>query len=373
MVPGIEKAGEVVLEEAGTSWYFMFMATIFVLVIVTLWFKSSSASGIPISFRRDVQYEGREASVYSIKGRRRHMEDTFRAQHDLMNDGKISFYGVYDGHGGNKASAFAANRLHEYLKDTFEKNIRKKETPDWDDTDTVKLSLTECFLHTDKVFLEKAGSHDWPDGTTAVTALVVGGLKPVEPRTSGSPGSESNTAPATTSDPGTKTSALTGAQLYVANTGDSRAILVRGGRAIPLSDDQKPNRADERARIEASGGRIIHFGTWRVEGVLAVARALGDHHLKQWVIPDPEIRHERLQKDDTCLVLASDGVWDVLTNQDVADLCNSTLSRSAGTVKSKLDLLSRQITKKAYDKGSVDNITCLVIDLTAFGKMEEPT
>lgn len=301
------------------------------------------------------------------------MEDTFRAQHDLMNDGKISFYGVYDGHGGNKASAFAANRLHEYLKDTFEKNIRKKETPDWDDTDTVKLSLTECFLHTDKVFLEKAGSHDWPDGTTAVTALVVGGLKPVEPRTSGSPGSESNTAPATTSDPGTKTSALTGAQLYVANTGDSRAILVRGGRAIPLSDDQKPNRADERARIEASGGRIIHFGTWRVEGVLAVARALGDHHLKQWVIPDPEIRHERLQKDDTCLVLASDGVWDVLTNQDVADLCNSTLSRSAGTVKSKLDLLSRQITKKAYDKGSVDNITCLVIDLTAFGKMEEPT
>lgn len=70
-------------------------------------------------------------------------------------------------------------------------------------------------------------------------------------------------------------SALT-MQLYVANLGDSRAVLCSNGRAVAMSEDHKPNREDERRRIEALGGRVIHYGTWRVEGILAVSRAIGD-------------------------------------------------------------------------------------------------
>jgi protein phosphatase 1L len=84
---------------------------------------------------------------------------------------------------------------------------------------------------------------------------------------------------------------------------------------MAMSIDHKPNTREERTRIEDAGGVVVWAGTWRVGGVLAVSRAFGDRPLKRYVIPTPDIREEGLSAADDCLILASDGLWDVISNQ----------------------------------------------------------
>ena len=85
--------------------------------------------------------------------------------------------------------------------------------------------------------------------------------------------------------------------------------------AVALSVDHKPNLREERLRIEDAGGVVVWAGTWRVSGVLAVSRAFGDRPLKRYIIPTPHVREEVLSPGDDCVILASDGVWDVISNQ----------------------------------------------------------
>lgn len=85
--------------------------------------------------------------------------------------------------------------------------------------------------------------------------------------------------------------------------------------AVAMSEDHKPNKDSERARIENEGGVVIWAGTWRVGGVLAVSRAFGDRPLKKFVIATPEVRQESVSSEDEFLILASDGVWDVVSNK----------------------------------------------------------
>jgi len=342
------------ITENGVSWYIVLSGFVTLLFLVAFWSISNEGSSVANKICGQVEsyYEGHEASVYSLKGRRKYMEDTFRAEDDLLNDGQVSYYAVYDGHGGHRAADYAANRLHINIKNELN-DIRKQDLHT--KTANIPHALSSGFRKLDEEFLQTAKMHKWSDGTTAVAALVFGQKSRNERRF---------LEPAKFSCESLKRK--TGAHLYVANTGDSRCILVTGGRALPLSEDQKPNRRDERSRIEAKGGRVLHSGAWRVEGILAVSRAIGDLYLKAWVIPDPEVQHRELTTEDSALILATDGVWDVLSNQEVADICNASLERSGGTTKQKLDILARQITKKAFDRGSLDNITTLVVDLQAF-------
>lgn len=71
-------------------------------------------------------------------------------------------------------------------------------------------------------------------------------------------------------------------------------VLLLCTAVIPLSDDHKPNREDEKQRIEDVGGTVVHVGTWRVSGVLAVSRSFGNRTMKQFIVPHPEIREESL-------------------------------------------------------------------------------
>lgn len=343
------------IAENGVTWYIVLSGVVTLLFLVAFWSVANQGSSDSTQLFDNVErhYEGSEASVCSIKGRRKHMEDTFKAESDLLNDGKVSYYAVYDGHGGQRASEYAANRLHIHIKNEL-KDIRKQDLHT--KSGSVSQALTSGFCMLDNEFLESARKYQWSDGTTAVAALIFGQKSKSDWRSFEQEKDSFDTF----------FKSKTGVHLYVANTGDSRCILVTGGRALPMSNDQKPNRRDERSRIEANGGHIAFNGTYRVGGVLAVARAIGDQYLKRWVIPDPEVQHRELTTEDTALVIATDGVWDVLSNQEVADICNASLERSGGTTKQKLDILARQITKKAFDMGSMDNITTLVVDLQAF-------
>lgn len=102
----------------------------------------------------------------------------------------------------------------------------------------------------------------------------------------------------------------------VANVGDSRAVLSRGGTAVDLSVDHKPEDAPEKARVEAAGGVVSEDG--RVNGGLNLSRALGDHCYKtneelppesQLISPLPDIKEEKITDEDTLLVVACDGIW----------------------------------------------------------------
>ncbi|EEY65747.1 uncharacterized protein PITG_03271 [Phytophthora infestans T30-4] len=100
-------------------------------------------------------------------------------------------------------------------------------------------------------------------------------------------------------------------RLYTVNVGDCRAVMCRGGRGVALTSDHKPDRPDEQQRIEKAGGFKSTY--------LAVSRAFGDRSLKtptSLVSCEPEVKRVTVQDDDLFLVLACDGVWDVLSEQE---------------------------------------------------------
>jgi len=252
---------------------------------------------------------GKCAGVYSIQGSRGYMEDNYQAAVNLGGKPKHAFYGVYDGHGGHRASDFTAEHLHKLCQ----KNDYEHQTSE---------ALLDAFKELDTMWLTVATSSNYDDGSTAICALIVGQT------------------------------------LYVANVGDSRAVLASSGKAEEMSEDHKPGREDEKKRIENLGGRIIYYGTWRVEGVLAVTRAIGDRRLKKYVSAVPEIKQRKLQAGDDFLILATDGVWDVLSSQEAVE---EILECGDDTRE-----MARRLTETAYKRGSMDNITSLVIDLRKY-------
>jgi len=114
-------------------------------------------------------------------------------------------------------------------------------------------------------------------------------------------------------------------EAWTANVGDSRAVLSHDGKAVPLSKDHKPNRPDELARIKRAGGMVFHS---RINGELAVSRAFGDARWKRdrnkLVTAEPEISYRKLCKEDDFIVLACDGLFDVMSNGEVTAFIKAT-------------------------------------------------
>ncbi|KAK0598667.1 hypothetical protein LWI29_036833 [Acer saccharum] len=163
---------------------------------------------------------------------------------------------------------------------------------------------------------------------------------------------------------------LSACQIIAANCGDSRVVLCRGKQAIPLTVDHKLNRQDEVARITDGGGIIVEWGyCLRVEGVLSMTRAIGDHSLKPYIIPVPEITFTTRTAEDEFLVLASDGLWDVLSNDDVITLAHKELREHRRRPKSDdnsscpASFVAEGLVKYALDAYSQDNISVIVVDL----------
>lgn len=130
--------------------------------------------------------------------------------------------------------------------------------------------------------------------------------------------------------------------------------------AQELTRDHHPDREDERARIEASGGSIIVWGVPRVNGILAMSRSIGDVYLKRHgVISTPELTGWRaLTANDSYLVVASDGIFESLTPDDICDFIGhqkSGLSSSSSLADCIVDI--------AFEKGSTDNLSVIVVPL----------
>ena len=138
--------------------------------------------------------------------------------------------------------------------------------------------------------------------------------------------------------------------LYCANVGDTRAVLSKSGNAERMSIDDKCDNAEENRRVKSGGGIILDN---RLGGVLAVTRAFGDHALtKVGLIATPHITKHIIKPFDKYLIIASDGVWDELSDQDAIDLCHDDLNTKK---------IAQLIVKTALQRGSKDNISVIVI------------
>lgn len=338
----------------------------------------------------------------SICGRRREMEDAVTARTGFLSvasetvgdsessSGKspLHFFGVYDGHGGCQVANFCKERLHGALIEELEAEIKKGDRGGGENSwqRQWERALVDCF---NKVDTEIGGKS---------RSLRCGSAEEVVGRGN----NESARAvpdPAPTPTPGpadavgsTAVVAVVGSsQIIVSNCGDSRIVLSRGGQAIALSVDHKPEREDEMTRIEAAGGKVIQWNGYRVFGVLAMSRAIGDHYMKPYLISDPEVTFTRRTDEDECLILASDGLWDVLSNEEVCEITRRCLAKwlhnnntavsnaassSSSSSKSKswrergaeemdpcMQAVAEHLSRMAFQRGSSDNITVVVVDL----------
>mmetsp|Transcript_10803 Transcript_10803/g.17687 ORF Transcript_10803/g.17687 Transcript_10803/m.17687 type:complete len:135 (-) Transcript_10803:248-652(-) len=118
----------------------------------------------------------------------------------------------------------------------------------------------------------------------------------------------------------------------------------------------RPKLPEESARIRESGGFVTARG--RVNGILAVSRALGDIPLQPFVTPEPEVTETHLTTDDEFLILACDGVWDVLSKEQACEVVASEPNAEKAAVL---------LRDKAYSSGSGDNISVVTIQLLRHG------
>ncbi|XP_068643364.1 probable protein phosphatase 2C 6 [Aristolochia californica] len=241
----------------------------------------------------------------------------------------VHFFGVYDGHGGSQVARYCAERMHEVVAGEWDKG---------GDEGGWRRRWEEAFLNGfGRVDNDVAGESIAPDvvGSTAVTVVV------------------------------------SSCQIIASNCGDSRAVLCRGSKTIPLTIDHKPDREGELARIEENGGRVIKWNGPRVFGVLAMSRAIGDHYLRPWIIPVPEITFTTRTEEDECLIVASDGLWDVMSNEEAGEVTRQMLRRHRRLALTEekpsfpAQAVAERLVELAHHNNSSDNICVIVVDLKA--------
>uniref|UniRef100_A0A7S2NWT3 PPM-type phosphatase domain-containing protein n=1 Tax=Leptocylindrus danicus TaxID=163516 RepID=A0A7S2NWT3_9STRA len=172
--------------------------------------------------------------------------------------------------------------------------------------------------------------------------------------------------------------------IEVGNVGDSRAIILQRSpnntlKALPLSIDHKPSQLDERKRILETGGRIaskhcsagpsrVWFEYNNTTMGLAMSRSVGDEFAHRvGVSHEPQIFHHKIEPQDTCIVLASDGLWDVYSNDEVAHLIQTCINGNYADWNAKIAAVF--LTKMARMRWEhistehIDDVTCLVIKI----------
>ncbi|XP_077596397.1 protein phosphatase 1E [Stigmatopora nigra] len=274
------------------------------------------------AWAKDLPYRRRpqpyyETSIHAIKNMRRKMEDRhliipdFNTLFNIQDQEEQAFFAVFDGHGGVDAAIYAANHLHV--------NLARQDSLSQDPGE----ALRRAFKITDEHFVKKASRENLRCGTTGVVTF------------------------------------LRGRTLHVAWLGDSQVILVRRGEGVELMKPHKPDREDEKQRIEALGGCVIWFGTWRVNGSLSVSRAIGDSEHKPYICGDADHAAFPLDGSEDYLLLACDGFWDTVSPDEAVRVVSDHLQENAGDTA----MVAHKLVASARDAGSSDNITVVAVFL----------
>ncbi|KAK4144263.1 phosphatase 2C-like domain-containing protein [Dichotomopilus funicola] len=276
----------------------------------------------------------------AMQGWRISMEDAHTAVLNLLEDdpsaakehaSQLSFFGVFDGHGGSNVAIFAGDNIHRILtkQDTFKAG-------------NYEQALKDGFLATDRAILNDPKYEDEVSGCTACVGL------------------------------------LTDDKIYIANAGDSRSVLGVKGRAKPLSFDHKPQNEGEKARITAAGG-FVDFG--RVNGNLALSRAIGDFEFKksaelapeqQIVTAYPDVVVHEMGDDDEFLVIACDGIWDCQSSQAVIEFVRRGIAAKQPLDKICENMMDNCLASNSETGGvGCDNMTMVIIGFLKGRTQEE--
>ncbi|XP_077994974.1 protein phosphatase 1B-like [Glandiceps talaboti] len=266
----------------------------------------------------------------SMQGWRVEMEDAHTAVLGLPYGLKEwSFFSVFDGHAGSKVAQYCSeNLLDEVTQNSDFKGTNKTTASIQPSLDNVRDGIRTGFLNIDKRMRELPELHTGEDksGSTAVCVLI-------------SP-----------------------THIFFANCGDSRGVLIRDGRPCVITEDHKPVKPAEKERIQNAGGSVM---IQRVNGSLAVSRALGDYEYKrvegkgqceQLVSPEPEVLiAERCDKDEA-IILACDGIWDVMSTEELCDFVRSRLQ-----ITDNLETICNHVVDTCLGKGSRDNMSIVLV------------
>jgi serine/threonine protein phosphatase PrpC len=301
------------------------------------------------------------AGAAAAQGARPYMEDRHAMVHDFKPKGmdgcdgvRRSFMGVYDGHNGEWAAEFASEKMHTFLKDDV---LTRCSTPPCQEEEAkynseMEQALKAMYMMCDEEILDTTQSRGRRDGSTSLCVVQVGRA------------------------------------LFTAHAGDSRAVVgYADGRCRAMTEDHKPSVASERRRITEIGGRIEFCGCWRVvadhptkplRAALAVSRSLGDIDFKRpvnaGVTAEPDIRRFELDENIQFVVLASDGMWDVIRDQEAGDIARSVLKANdvlrsgVGTydypeediVRDACREAAQALVDKSMERGTNDNVTVVV-------------
>ncbi|XP_047318137.1 probable protein phosphatase 2C 58 [Impatiens glandulifera] len=240
-----------------------------------------------------------------VKGKSNHaMEDCQVSEFKKVGENELGLFAIFDGHMGHDVA--------KYLRSNLFDNILK-EHDFWVDP---KSAIRRAYKATDAYILEQSPELG-TGGSTAVTVILINGQK-----------------------------------LIVANVGDSRAVISKKGMAKQLSVDHEPSK--EKREIEKKGGFVTKFpgDVPRVDGQLAVARAFGDKSLKRHLSSEPDVAEVIIDGDTESVILASDGLWKVMSNQEAVD--------SIKNIK-EAKQAAKHLTDESLSRKSRDDISCIVV------------
>lgn len=257
----------------------------------------------------------------SLKGRRNSNEDEHNKIINISGEDKknapINYYAIYDGHGGNDVSKFLKDLLPKFFMDTRVKYP------------LVKSYVKQVFSSVQTILRDKYKKMATQCGSTCLVA----------------------------------THFLCNNKEYVIvlNTGDSRCIIGGKDSAVQITEDHKPNTETESKRIKALGGKPYFDGCdWRIKD-LSVSRAFGDLSAEPYVTCEPDIFLHKVKKSDRFMVMACDGLWDVLSNEDVVKFVNMNCYDNDGVRINKNINIARRLGELAILRKSGDNISVFVI------------
>jgi serine/threonine protein phosphatase PrpC len=248
-------------------------------------------------------------------GRRANMEDDFFIGGQYRGSSDEDFIAIFDGHAGPDVAHYAAYQLPITMQEMMKKN------------NNIQLCFKKAFYELNQQLKQKKIL----GGTTVLSCY------------------------------------FHQQELYVANLGDCRAVALNAdGKSVRLTRDHRPDAPEEQRRIEKLGGEVTTAVTKegklvsRVNGVLGVARALGDFDLEPFINAEPEVFvfHPQSEKHNfKAIIIACDGLWDVLEDQEAVDIISPFLKDH------EIEKACARLRNVAYARGSTDNVTAVVIQL----------
>jgi serine/threonine protein phosphatase PrpC len=241
-------------------------------------------------------------AVISEQGIRPTMEDTHYLDTDFGSKGWI-FGGIYDGHYGRLAAEYAAEKLHRIFSD----QIFSQVTPG------------QAFIKAYEMVSNELKFQD--SGTTAVNFLIQN------------------------------------RNIFAANAGDARAVVVGKEGIIQLTVDHRLDDPDERQRIENMGGKIKYPYITTIKGGLMPTRTIGDEYFKKvGVIATPSVNEYTIRPDDMMLIAGCDGLFDFISNAEIADYV-----RKIQEPEKLLEVLKKEVLFVRY---GTDNLTIIAVGLS---------